>query len=100
VARIGKLVGSAIDAPRRSRHKATEDLAAAVRRALESVSPAAAGFSVREARGVVTLRGEVDQMDDIERYEAAARAVPGVSDVDNLLRLTLTGSPHPRVLTA
>jgi hypothetical protein len=39
-------------------------------------------------------------MDDIERYEAAARAVPGVSDVDNLLRLTLTGSPHPRVLTA
>lgn len=57
-------------------------------------------IAVRAHRGVVTLRGEVDDMVDISRYEAAVRSIPGVHDVDNLLRLRLPGRGRPRVLTA
>src|SRR2546421_2360958 len=58
-------------------------------------------ITVRVQDGVVSLRGEVDDLRDISRYEAVARQVPGVIDVDNLLRLHLTGvAVRPRILSA
>ncbi|MFN2582031.1 MAG: BON domain-containing protein [Candidatus Dormibacteria bacterium] len=53
--------------------------------------PAADAMSIRADRGVLTLRGEVEHIDDIAGYEYVARQVPGVRDVDNLLRLRLSG---------
>jgi osmotically-inducible protein OsmY len=35
----------------------------------------------------VTLRGEVARLDDIDAFEAHARGIAGVDDVNNLLRL-------------
>ena len=61
----------------------------------------ATDITLRVQSGVVTLRGEVEDMRDISRFEHVARAVPGVIDVDNLLRLRLTGvAVRPRVVTA
>jgi osmotically-inducible protein OsmY len=48
-------------------------------------------LSLRADHGVLTMRGEVEHIDDINAYEYVARQVPGVRDVDNLLRLRLTG---------
>jgi osmotically-inducible protein OsmY len=63
-----------------------------VAQALEAaVGESARAILVRAEQGVVTLRGEVDEMGDIARYEAVVRSVPGVRDVDNLLRLRLYG---------
>jgi osmotically-inducible protein OsmY len=71
------------------------------RAALSSaLGDAAGGLSLRIHEGVVVIRGEVEQMADIHTYEAIVRAVPGVVDVDNLLRLRLTGQSRPRVLSA
>lgn len=61
---------------------------------------AADGVSLRVHRGLLTMRGEVDQLDEIRLYESVARRVPGVVDVDNLLRLGLSGRVRPFVLTA
>jgi osmotically-inducible protein OsmY len=57
-------------------------------------------LSLRARDGVVTIRGEVARLEDIQRFEAIVRSVPGVVDVDNLLRLRLGGRIRPRVLTA
>ena len=57
-------------------------------------------LSLRIHEGVVAIRGEVEQMADIHAYEAIVRAVPGVVDVDNLLRLRVTGRTRPHVLSA
>lgn len=97
------LVGSAVDR-RPKRHVATgwdETLADRVRAALSlGFGDLASGLEVRASRGVVTLRGEVDELSDITRFETAVRQVGDVVDVDNLLRLRMTGVRRPRVLTA
>jgi osmotically-inducible protein OsmY len=46
--------------------------------------------------GVVFLRGVVERLDDIERIEAAALAIAGVTDVENLLHLPGTPAPQSR----
>ena len=72
-----------------------------IRSALSAaLGDAADGLSLRIHEGVVAIRGEVEAMDDIHAYEAIVRAVPGVVDVDNLLRLRLTGRSRPLVLSA
>lgn len=97
-ANVAALVGVAV--PRRSAARESDELAARVRLALQVTFGAEAeGVAVRQERQVVTLRGEVDDIEDIARYEAAVRDVPGVQDVDNLLRLRVTAT-RPRVLTA
>ena len=48
---------------------------------------------------MITLRGEVDELTDITRFEIAVREVGDVVDVDNLLRLRMRDQ-RPRVLTA
>ena len=65
-----------------------------------ALGDAADGLSLRIHEGVVAIRGEVEQMADIHSYEAIVRAVPGVVDVDNLLRLRITGRALPHVLSA
>ena len=63
-----------------------------------ALGDAADDLSLRIHEGVIAIRGEVEQMADIHTYEAIVRAVPGVVDVDNLLRLRLSG--RPQVLSA
>jgi hypothetical protein len=50
-------------------------------------------INVSAENGFVVLVGEVDRYDQIESCAAAARAVPGVKGVDNLLHLP--GTPAP-----
>lgn len=57
-------------------------------------------LSIRTHDGLVTIRGEVDRMDDINAYEAVVRSVPGVVDVDNLLRLRVVRRLRPQILSA
>jgi osmotically-inducible protein OsmY len=97
VTRVRKLVGT-VNWGRR----AGDLLAAQVRAALDaSVDSEAAAIAIRVQAGVVSLRGEVEDLRDISRLEAAVRAVPGVREVDNLLRLRLIGkSVRPTVLSA
>ena len=59
----------------------------------------ATGLEIRANRGVVTLRGEVDELTDITRFETAVREVGDVVDVDNLLRLRIRDQ-RPHVLSA
>jgi len=100
---FASLVGSAVDI-RPRRHQATgwdETLADRVRAALSlGFGDLASGLEIRASRGVVTLRGEVDELADITRFEFAVRQVGDVVDVDNLIRLRMTGARRPRVLTA
>jgi osmotically-inducible protein OsmY len=49
--------------------------------------------SVNAVNGVVTLRGELDDEDQIKDLEAATRKVQGVQDVENLLHTQ--GTPAP-----
>lgn len=65
-----------------------------------TLGDAADDLSLRIHDGVVAIRGEVEQMADIHAYEAIVRAVPGVVDVDNLLRLRVTGRSGLQVLSA
>jgi gas vesicle protein len=50
-------------------------------------------INVNAEQGVVVLRGEVDDADLRERIEVAARRIPGVWEVRNLLHLP--GEPAP-----
>jgi osmotically-inducible protein OsmY len=99
---VASLVGSAVDR-RPGRSGATSwdaTLANRVRVALSlGFGDLATGLEVRASRGVVTLRGEVDELTDITRFETAVREVGDVVDVDNLLRLRIRDS-RPRVLSA
>lgn len=61
---------------------------------------AAEEVSLRVHQGVLTIRGEVDRLDEIGEFDAAVRQVPGVLDVDNLLRLRLAGRVRPHVVHA
>jgi osmotically-inducible protein OsmY len=65
-----------------------------------TIGAEADSLSLRVNEGVVSIRGEVEHMADIHSYEAIVRAVPGVVDVDNLLRLRLTGRRRLEVLSA
>ena len=90
--------------PASERHRPTgwdETLADRVRVALSlGFGDLASGSEIRASRGVVTLRGEVDELSDITRFETAVAQVGDVVDVDNLLRLRMTRGRRPRVLTA
>ena len=99
---VASLVGSAVDKrPRRTGATSwDETLANRVRVALSlGFGDLATGLEIRANRGVITLRGEVDELTDITRFETAVREVGDVADVDNLLRLRMRDS-RPRVLTA
>jgi BON domain-containing protein len=50
-------------------------------------------ISINADRGIVVLRGQLDDPQDIERVEREVRKVAGVRDVDNLLHLP--GAPAP-----
>jgi predicted exporter len=50
-------------------------------------------ISINADRGIVVLRGQLDDAQDIERVEREVRKVAGVRDVDNLLHLP--GAPAP-----
>src|SRR5579875_295219 len=94
-------VAASVFVPLVVRRSRSDQTASRVRLALAAAYDDAAEIMVRGEHGVVTLRGEVTDLRDIERLEAIARAVPGVTDVDNLLRLRLAGvASRPRVLTA
>lgn len=74
---------------------------AAARAALrDALGGDADDLSLRVHDGVVTIRGEVDRMDDIHAFDAIVRAVPGVADVDNLLRLRVARRLRAQVLSA
>jgi hypothetical protein len=102
-ANVAALCGATVEyAPRRLwRRRIGDGLEARARHAMDiTFGDAASEIIVRAQDGVVTLRGEVDQLSQITRFEEAIRAVPGVVDIDNLLRLRLPGAAKPRVLTA
>jgi osmotically-inducible protein OsmY len=81
--------------------RAGDLLIARVRAALDDCAGENAEISVRVRAGTVTLRGEVEDMRDISHLERVVRDVPGVQDVDNLLRLRLLGrAARPTVLSA
>lgn len=99
---VATLVGSAVDKrPRRSGANSwDETLADRVRVALTiGFGDLATGLEIRANRGVITLRGEVDELTDITRFETAVREVGDVADVDNLLRLRVLDA-RPYVLSA
>jgi osmotically-inducible protein OsmY len=94
------LVGSAVPI---GHHNSTwdETLANRVRVALSlGFGDLASGIGIRASRGVITLRGEVDELSDITRFETAVREVGDVVDVDNLLRLRMREAQRPHVLSA
>ena len=99
---VASLVGSAVDKrPRRAAATSwDETLANRVRVALSlGFGDLATGLEIRANRGVITLRGEVDELTDITRFETAVREAGDVVDVDNLLRLRMRDQ-RPRVLSA
>ncbi len=98
---VASLVGSAVDSVRAGPATSWDQtLADRVRVALSmGFGDLATGLEVRANRGVITLRGEVDELTDITRFETAVREVGDVVDVDNLLRLRMRDA-RPRVLTA
>jgi osmotically-inducible protein OsmY len=100
---FASLVGSAVDVRPGSRRTSTWDeaLADRVRVALSlGFGDLASGIGIRASRGVITLRGEVDELSDITRFEAAVREVGEVVDVDNLLRLRMREARRPHVVSA
>lgn len=97
------LVGSAVDVRTGSRRTNTWDemLADRVRVALSlGFGDLASGIGIRASRGVITLRGEVDELSDITRFETAVREAGDVVDVDNLLRLRMREARRPHVVSA
>lgn len=84
--------------PRRSDAAVAEAVAGMLRSAYGT---RAEDFAVRVRRGSVTMRGEVLTLDEIGMLEARVRMIPGVRDVDNLVRLASgAGSPLPGVWAA
>jgi hypothetical protein len=52
-------------------------------------------ISINAEGGTVFLRGQLESPDLIEKLERAVRRIAGVRDVDNLLHLPGTPTPHP-----
>ena len=92
-ATVATMVGASVaNAPRRGGRRELQ-LAESVRAELSAHHPQAAdGLQVTVHKSTVTLRGEVNHIDDIDALEAAARSVDGVGDVNNLLRLAASAS--------
>jgi BON domain len=92
-ANVATMVGASVArAPGRAGRNQAR-LAESVRTELDERHPdAATSLQVTVHKGTVTLRGEVELLGDIDALEATARAVAGVSDVNNLLRLAATAS--------
>ncbi|HWF57762.1 MAG TPA: BON domain-containing protein [Candidatus Dormibacteraeota bacterium] len=91
-ATVATMVGASVArAPRRTSRGATE-VADRVRAALAEQHPGADAIQLTVHKGTVTLRGEVDHLDDIDALEETARSVAGVTDVNNLLRLPTAAS--------
>lgn|GEM_PF-2456737 len=100
---FANLVGSAVDVRPGSRRTNNWDdaLADRVRIALAlGFGDLASGIGIRANHGVITLRGEVDELTDITRFETAVREVGDVADVDNLLRLRTREAQRPHVVSA
>jgi osmotically-inducible protein OsmY len=92
-ANVATMVGATVAAAPGRGGRKEEELASAVRAALSARHPEAAdALNVSAHKSTVTLRGEVTDIDDIELFEATARSVSGVGDVNNLLRLAATAA--------
>ncbi len=95
-AHVSTMVAGASNKAKKSSSKpsapATDDVVAAdVRGVLRSQHGAVAdGVGVRVARGRVTLRGEVPEIELIGTVARAVEAVNGVREVNNLLRLEIS----------
>ncbi len=87
-ANVATMVGASVgSAPGRGGRK-EEQLVDRVRAGLSAEHAGAAdALQISAHKSTVTLRGEVTHLDDIDAFEATARAVAGVRDVNNLLRL-------------
>ena len=55
-------------------------------------------INVNVQEGVLVLRGELDRPEQIAELEAAARKIPGIREVQNLLHVA--GTPAPQAGTA
>jgi hypothetical protein len=94
-------VAATIFVPRALRRSRLDQAGSRARLVLQAAYDDAESLSVKAEDGVITLRGEVDDINDIARLEAIVRTVPGVAEVNNLLRLRLTGHvTRPQVLSA
>jgi len=51
-------------------------------------------ININAENGVVVLRGQLDNSDQIRRVEESVRGIPGVEGVENLLHLPDTPAPH------
>jgi osmotically-inducible protein OsmY len=92
-ANVATMVGASVaGAPGRGGRK-EEQLVARVRAELSAEHVGAVdALHVSAHKSTVTLRGEVIHLDDIDAFEATARSVAGVGDVNNLLRLATPAS--------
>jgi osmotically-inducible protein OsmY len=92
-ASVATLVGTSVaGAPARGGRKESQ-LSDSVHAALRARhADAAESLQVTAHKSTVTLRGEVNYLDDIDAFEATARTVVGVGDVNNLLRLAAPAS--------
>jgi len=51
-------------------------------------------ININAENGVVVLRGQLDNPDQIRRVEESIRSIPGVEGVENLLHLPDSPAPH------
>ena len=51
-------------------------------------------ININAESGVVVLRGQLDNADQIRKIEESVRNIPGVDSVENLLHLPDTPAPH------
>jgi len=51
-------------------------------------------ININAENGVVVLRGQLENPDQIRRVEESVRAIPGVEGVENLLHLPDAPAPH------
>ncbi len=92
-ANVATMVGATVSSTLGRGARRQDQLVSAVRAELGARHPGAAdGLQVSAHKSTVTLRGEVTNLDDIERLEGTARSVDGVGDVNNLLRLAAAAS--------
>lgn len=84
---VRRLLGRTIPAP--ATDGAGDERIAGAARALlrRSLGSKAEDVAVTVRSGWVTVRGDVENLDEIRRLEAAIQGVPGVVGVHNLLRL-------------
>jgi osmotically-inducible protein OsmY len=91
-ANVATMVGASVGGPGRGGRR-DEQLVQRVRAELSATHAGAADeLHVSVHKSTVTLRGEVVHLDDIDSFEATARSVAGVGDVNNLLRLPTPAS--------